>query len=505
MLNLPPVPFAAIGPDWLQTWVTPIWILGVGALVGLVILLFLWGVLLAVSRPAALEIPYIFGEGILVPITVVLLAYSAIGLAGTLVVRDPAGMLKSVPRFLATGSINREMQVPTSAAGEPSEFAIAFRGDELSYARITSDQPLLINSQKSVDPLLSAKMPVEPGEPLEWVRGAESISPLGPDPIRYLYVTNLGGAAANVRMELRTEPVYPQVAAMVVTVVAVLGVYLLYFAQRILLPKTSAIALATAKSEMSSPLFSIVAALGGFLLFIFLFIPYHTFGEDIKMLKDSGFTTIMILCLIQAVWGASSSVADEIEGKTALTVLSKPIGRRQFIVGKFLGISWSSAVIFILLGAWFLILVAYKPVYDARESSKLAPLWQESYVEVVRTVPGLLLAFMETVVLAALSVAISTRLPLLANFSICFAIYVLGHLTALIVQSSVGSLPPVAFMGNFLATILPVLDHFNIQAAVAGGRDVPLTYLLTALLYCILYSSVAMLLALVLFEDRDLA
>jgi hypothetical protein len=50
-----------------------------------------------------------------------------------------------------------------------------------------------------------------------------------------------------------------------------------------------------------------------------------------------------------------------------------------------------------------------------------------------------------------------------------------------------------------------VLDHFNIQAAVAGGKRVPADYLAWALLYCVLYSAVAMLLALILFEDRDLA
>jgi hypothetical protein len=50
-----------------------------------------------------------------------------------------------------------------------------------------------------------------------------------------------------------------------------------------------------------------------------------------------------------------------------------------------------------------------------------------------------------------------------------------------------------------------VLDHFNIQAAIAAGVAVPYDYLASALLYCIVYSAIAMLLALVLFEDRDLA
>ena len=237
----------------------------------------------------------------------------------------------------------------------------------------------------------------------------------------------------------------------------------------------------------------------------FLWIPYNTFGEDIKMLKDSGLTLIMILSIVLAVWAASSSISEEIEGRTALTVLSKPIGRPSFIVGKFLGILWTVAVLFVVLGLLLLIVVAYKPIYDGRESSTQDVTWQLCHLEMTSVIPGLALAFMETMVLAALSVAISTRLPWLANLVICFTIYALGHLTPLIVQSSYGQFVPVQFFGQLIATVFPNLDHFNIQAAVAAGVPVPPLYLVWALVYCLIYSIIAMLLALVLFEDRDLA
>jgi hypothetical protein len=92
----------------------------------------------------------------------------------------------------------------------------------------------------------------------------------------------------------------------------------------------------------------------------------------------------------------------------------------------------------------------------------------------------------------------------MANFVICFAIYVLGHLTPLIVQSKI-EFAPIVFIGNFIATVLPVLDHFNIQAAISAGVLVPYSYLATAFLYSVLYTTIALLLALILFEDRDLA
>ena len=66
------------------------------------------------------------------------------------------------------------------------------------------------------------------------------------------------------------------------------------------------------------------------------------------------------------------------------------------------------------------------------------------------------------------------------------------------------ALKPVVFIGQLTATVFPVLDHFNIQAAVAAGTRVPMAYLGWSFLYCLIYSTIAMLLALVFFEDRDL-
>ena len=270
-------------------------------------------------------------------------------------------------------------------------------------------------------------------------------------------------------------------------------------------PKVAAVAQVTAKETFALPLFYVLLAIGVFMLLLFTFLPYNTFGEDIKMVKDQGFVLIMLLAMFLALWTASSSVADEIEGRTALTLLSKPISRWEFMCGKFLGIVIPVAAVFIILGAVFLTTVSYKVVYDAKEGAGLEPASIQCRAELLQTIPGLILAFMETVTLTSISVAISTRLPMLPNLMVCATVYVLGHMGPLLLKSSIGQFEIVGFVARFFSTVLPVLDHFNVQAAVATGVPVPLTYLAWAAVYCALYSSVAMVLALLLFEDRDLA
>jgi hypothetical protein len=112
---------------------------------------------------------------------------------------------------------------------------------------------------------------------------------------------------------------------------------------------------------------------------------------------------------------------------------------------------------------------------------------------------------METVIMVSISVAISTRLPTLPNLVICFSIYVLGHLVPLLVNSAAGQVPLVSFTGKLISAVLPVLDHFNLESLVSTGKELPPSYLAAAVAYSLGYTAVAMLVALLLFEDRDLA
>jgi ABC-type transport system involved in multi-copper enzyme maturation permease subunit len=297
------------------------------------------------------------------------------------------------------------------------------------------------------------------------------------------------------------------VGNLVFDAVALLAVLMILFtAMRRWTPRVAAIAHTTAKEAVSQPLFYVILAIGIAAIVFFPFIPYNTFGEDVKMVKAEGLTLIKLLAVILALWTASVSIADEIEGRTALTLLSKPIKRWQLILGKFLGILIPVALLFLLLGVLFLGSISYKVAYDARETANPEPTIQQCSDEMQQIVPGLVLSFLETLVLISISVAISTRLSMLPNLIICSSIYVLGHLVPLLVNSSIGrEFEIVRFMSLLLSAVLPGLEHFSVEAAISTGQKVPMVYLGAASLYAMLYSTVAMLLALLLFEDRDLA
>jgi ABC-type transport system involved in multi-copper enzyme maturation permease subunit len=487
---------------YLSWWLTPIWMLSLGITLGGIVLLVLHGVLWLISRQTAANVARAVREGVLPYIT-----YLIVGFAVVCVLVPVAGIVKLDP---VVGSLRRlpyvtpiQQSVDVPAQTDDLEVPLQFESDELRKFTLQSEQDLVIGVEPGkaiTSPLIS----VEGGEPYEWVSGGLKERRFT-GPVESIYVTNLSDAPTTLSLNFTRDVAVPEVRHIPIVAGAVAAVFLAYLLVHLLLPRLAAIAGATTKECIAQPLFVLLLVGGVVALLAFIYVPYNTFGEDVKILKDSGMTTIMVLSIIVGVWSASVSVADEIEGRTALTVLSKPVSRRQFVLGKFLGIVWPVLLLFVLLGTVLLITVDYKVVYDARESTNPDPTWQVCYAEMMGTVPGLALAFMESIVLTAISVAVSTRLSMLPNLIICGSIYVLGHLIPPIVQSTAGQNEFVAFAGRLSAIIVPVLDHFNIQAAVAGGVSVPWAYLGWALVYCILYSTMMMLLALVLFEDRDLA
>jgi ABC-type transport system involved in multi-copper enzyme maturation permease subunit len=496
-----------VAPLFANRWLTalpPLWLLGAGALTASLVMLASWAVLRLVSPRLAAEARSSLNDGFLGPLAWLLMALSAVAVAFTPLV-PVRSMARSLGRMVTAGEVTRSITVPPKA--ELQAIQLDLRPQELANLELRSTAPLLVRTQQAIEGFALSKVPdveLAAGEPWTWDRGTGQTNPfLGQR--AQLEASNAADTPAELTVRWRLVPEFPQVAILPWTALVLLSIAAAYAAFRLIPRRVAAIAAATTKEAIGQPIFAVALVAGAVLLLAFIVIPYNTFGEDVKMLKDSGLTLIKVLAVLVVVWTASVAVADEIEGRTAMTVLSKPVRRWQFIIGKYAGLVLVAALVFLILGGILLSTTSLKVIYDARESSKTDPLWSDCANEMITVVPGLVLSFLETILLAAVSLAVSTRLSMVPNLIICFTVYALGHLVPLIVQSSVGKFAIVRFVGQLFATLLPVLEHFTIEAAVVGGVPVPWGYLGWAALYAGLYATVALLIALVLFQDRDLA
>jgi hypothetical protein len=448
-------------------------------------------------------VPYLLGAAGL---------FVAIGLAATPMVADPMEFIRSIPdvNLLDDGII----RVPISVAGAPADVAVdesPFNPANVDYAManaksvtIESDRTVLLADSADAAQFSRTPFRIIAGEKLEYRYEDRRLPPIPSDSSK-LFIQNRESDPANVVLTFKYIPKIPEVASAVTIAITFFLTVTGLMVFRQAAPRVWALALSTAKNEMAQPLYLLLLAIGLFLILLFGIYPFNTLGDDIRVLKDSGVTMIMVLGMLQAIWSAGTSVSDEIDGRTALTVLSKPISRRSFILGKYAGIMLSVLVLFVIIGALLVIVLSYKPIFEARETTRDVTTWQQGHAEIMTTMPLLALYFMETMAIGAIAVALATRLPLLANFISCFVIYVIGNLTSPLVASTEGNNELVGFVGKLIAVVVPNLNIFNVQSAVDVGNPIPIIYLCGAFNYLVCFAIAAWMLAMLLFEDRDLA
>src|SRR6185436_5506390 len=106
---------------------------------------------------------------------------------------------------------------------------------------------------------------------------------------------------------------------------------------------------------------------------IFLATPYYfAFGDEPKLVKNSVLAVMFLTGLLGAVLSASAALAREIRGGTALAVLSKPVGRAQFLLAKYAGLVLALTLMsYVNLVA---ALICSRMVFDAYGSTDLAAL-----------------------------------------------------------------------------------------------------------------------------------
>jgi ABC-type transport system involved in multi-copper enzyme maturation permease subunit len=300
-------------------------------------------------------------------------------------------------------------------------------------------------------------------------------------------------------------------------------------------PKGAAVGLAAFREGVRQPLFWVLFLFGFAALIISPFIPYFTFGEDLVMVKDLGYDFLLAVSALFGALAASQSISEEIEGRTAITLMSKPVSRRQFLLGKFLGIVLASLLLFgvlswifegtLQLKLWldradpvpppgWVAAAANAPKLDVGATHFLigVGLWTNHTLD---TLPGLVMTFSAVMVLVAVATALATRATVVVNLATVFAIYFLANLAPVLVfigrklQKTNGPNDPVAQLVSFTAgvfdTVLPDLDAFRIGPALALEAAVPMAYVGSVLFYGVLYTLILVLFGLILFEDRDLA
>lgn len=211
-----------------------------------------------------------------------------------------------------------------------------------------------------------------------------------------------------------------------------------------------------------------------------------TLGEFHRLLLNVGLGSINIFGVLIAIFVGIGLVNKEIEKKTIYTIVSKPVARYQFLVGKYLGLTLTLFVnTLIMAGGLLLVLFAQGVPIESMLFKALG------------------LIFMEFMVITAVALLCSTFTSATLSAIFTLATYVIGHLTADLKTFGEKMDEGMRAVVTGLYYILPNLERFNLKGNVIHHIEVSGTDLLLIVVYGLTYVAFLLMSASIIFQRRD--
>ena len=233
--------------------------------------------------------------------------------------------------------------------------------------------------------------------------------------------------------------------------------------------------------------------------------------DRFKFLKDLGYATISLTGLLVGLLGAAQLIPAEIERRTILTALCRPLRRWEFIAGKYLGLVLLLGTMLVVMAAGFWAVLRWKEAQLSGAEGTEAAVIQAIQAEArdVRLWQAFLLVSAKLFVISAIAVFFST-LATSTTFVIAMTlmVYFIGHLQALAREQWLESGETIGWiLKTFLAAVsllVPDFNLYNLIDEIVAGNAVHWRASLEVVAYSGVYVLVLVAVAAWLFEGRDL-
>jgi hypothetical protein len=336
---------------------------------------------------------------------------------------------------------------------------------------------------------------------------------------------------------------------------------ILYF-----LVKVYSIAANTFLESIRQPVFAVIVGSAAALIIISPYITMFTLQQTPRLVMDMGLATVMLAGMLLAAFTASNVISQEIENKTVLTVVSKPVGRMEFILGKFIGVmaglivatyllslalvlsvsggaleadiemELSLAIVCSLFGAMF-IAVGYgiycnffrDQPFTSRTVGAVVPLFTFVFLVFcfvdprnsriggfgtginVQVIFACIMMLWSILVLAGIAIAASTRLTVVVNITLCSGLFLLGLLSQYLFRT-LGKGNAIAQGAYYVTPNLQtfwVADYLYTTLSTTMEKAamvyVPWQLVVASGFYAFCLLGALLFLAMFLFEERQLA
>jgi hypothetical protein len=250
-----------------------------------------------------------------------------------------------------------------------------------------------------------------------------------------------------------------------------------------------------------------------------LFMAQMTFQQEFQMLKDIALGAMSIFTALIAVLATARLLPQDIEDRTAYTILAKPVSRFEYLIGKLLGVLLLLAISLATMSALFFVVLTLREQTLLNETTRqMAAVPPEQMAEALRSVrasafnvnlfSGIAIIYVKGCLLAALTLFVSTFATTTIFTTIVMAfVYFIGHLQAIAreywLQANAAGWLTKIFLGS-VALLFPDLQLFNLTDDIVVGNAIPLALFAKTATLGLFYTGFYLLLAWAVFFRKEL-
>lgn len=214
---------------------------------------------------------------------------------------------------------------------------------------------------------------------------------------------------------------------------------------------------------------------------------YVSMGEDIKIIADISLAAISIFGALIAIFVGTNLVYKEVDKRTIYTILSQPIWRYEFVLGKYIGLALLIATTTGIMGLGAAVYI-----------------WLLGGEVNTTYFAAVLLIYCKLLLVTGLSVLMSTLTSPILGAIVVLTAYFIGHATGIMLNL------PGHFEGSFAKHaieaayyVIPNLGHFDVWREYANGVAVPGAYIAWTIGYGAIYTVMLLFFAAAAFQDKD--
>lgn len=261
--------------------------------------------------------------------------------------------------------------------------------------------------------------------------------------------------------------------------------------------KITAIALNTLRENIRDKVFYNLLLFALLLIAGTILLSELAIGQEVKILVDVGLSAVTLFGAVIAVLLGVSLVSKELDKRTIYCLLSKPVPRYEFILGKYLG-----------MGLTLLIDVAFMAI-----GIYLALFYLEGEIAYrhLRLISAIGLILLQLMLLTSIALFFSTFSTPVLSALFSFSLWIAGHMSGELKRfASIIESPIIAYFCSVVYYLLPNFSNFatvrgeDLIRSAAHMAPVDPAVVWLAMAYAVLYSSLVVAAAALVFERRDL-